>query len=381
MPDNTYGQDLAILRQHTDVIELTAGENARIVVAPEFQGRVMTSTLAGDDGASYGWLNVPFIESGVRDDPVFNNFGGEDRYWIGPEAGQYALWYQNGEPFDLDHWKTPAGFTTGPWDVAAQDDTSVILTKTFEVSNYSGTSFRCAAKRTVRTLTAEQVTANLSVALPDGVKVVAYESENDLTNADTKAWTREGGLVGIWILGMMKALPNGKAIIPFVTGDEADLGPKAQTDYFGALPAECCTVADDHLWYKVDGKYRGKIGVSPQRSREVFGSYDPDANTLTIIQFKLPEGAASLPYVNSQWQIQDTPFAGDAINSYNDSGAVTDEGVTPTFFELESSSPAAELAPNETISHVHRTAHFHGSHEVLRQLALDVLGVDLDQVM
>jgi hypothetical protein len=30
---------------------------------------------------------------------------------LGPEGGQYALWFRPGEPFDLAHWRTPSGFT------------------------------------------------------------------------------------------------------------------------------------------------------------------------------------------------------------------------------------------------------------------------------
>jgi len=380
MPENTYAEDLAFLRSHTDVVELTAGGDARLAVVPAYQGRVMTSTLAGGEGLSYGWVNVPFIESGVHDDPVFNNYGGEDRFWIGPEAGQFALWYANGEPFDLDHWKTPPGFSTGPFRVSSQGEAAIALEAEFGVTNYSGTHFQCGVKRTINVLDAEAVTANLGTSLPAGATVVAYQSDNTLTNVGADGWTRAGGLVGIWILGMMKAWPKGKVIIPFRTGDEAELGPKATTDYFGALSAERCTVGDDFLWFHVNGLYRAKIGVSPARATGTLGAYDPDGGTLNIVQFTLPENAAELPYVNSLWAIQDAPFAGDAINAYNDGGLETPGGIAKTFFEMESSSPAAELAPGQSISHLHRTYHFAGEFGALNELARKTLGVDLAEL-
>ena len=81
MPKGTYPQDTEFLRKHVDLIELTGSGQARVAVAPAYQGRVMTSSLDGE--TSFGWLNKAFIDSG-NDDPIFNNYGGEDRLWLGP---------------------------------------------------------------------------------------------------------------------------------------------------------------------------------------------------------------------------------------------------------------------------------------------------------
>lgn len=77
-PHGTYAHDLALLGEHTPVVELTDGRDARVAVTPAWQGRVMTSALAGPGGASFGWLNRSFIAAG-RQDPVFSNYGGEDQ--------------------------------------------------------------------------------------------------------------------------------------------------------------------------------------------------------------------------------------------------------------------------------------------------------------
>ena len=45
-----------------------------------------------------------------------NVFGGEDRFWLGPEGGQYALYFKPGDPFDLDHWQVPDAFDWDKWD-------------------------------------------------------------------------------------------------------------------------------------------------------------------------------------------------------------------------------------------------------------------------
>src|SRR4051812_14029109 len=59
---NTYDHDRQFLRQHhPDLVELQAGD-ARVLVCPAYQGRIMTSSADGH--ASYGWINYGLIHSG-----------------------------------------------------------------------------------------------------------------------------------------------------------------------------------------------------------------------------------------------------------------------------------------------------------------------------
>lgn len=376
MPAENYAADVALLNKHARVVELAASDSSRVAVVPEYQGRVMTSTLEGPKGASFGWLNTRHIASGA-DDPVFNNYGGEDRFWMGPEGGQYALWFQKGQSFDLAHWKTPKGFNSGRFRVTSQGKRSIAMVAAMDVANYSGTVFNCAVRRSIRTLTPDDAAQTLGVVTPHGVKMVGFASTNTLVNAGKSPWNQAGGLLSIWILGQFKPLPRGKVIVPFIPGDAATLGPAATTDYFGPLGPQRCRIGDDHLLFACDGKYRSKIGIAPARARNVVGSYDPDAGTLTIVQFNMPAGSPRLPYVNSLWKIQDRPFAGDVINSYNDGEASPGAGQLGPFYEIETSSPAAELPPGGAIVHVHRTFHFAGGFEPLNALATKALGVDL----
>ena len=85
-------------------------------------------------------------------------------------------------------------------------------------------------------------------------------------------------------------------------------------------------------------------------------------------------------FVNSEWKLQDKPYAGDVINSYNDGSP--EEGKPPLgpFYEIETSSPAAALKPNETMTHIQRTFHIQGSEEVLNPLAKKLLGVNLQSI-
>ncbi len=381
MQMTTYAQDLEFLRDNlpdeggANIVELTGAGESLVAVAPAYQGRVMTSSTSGADGVSFGWINEDFIRRGRRDQ-AFNNYGGEDRFWLGPEAGQFGLWFKKGDPFDLDHWRTPLGLNEGQYRITSQGATSVCFAAEFALENYSGARFECAVKRTIRTIDRGHASELLGATPPQDLHLAAFESDNVLSNIGDNNWSREGGLLSIWILGMFKAGPHAAVIVPFEPGPVEQLGPMPNTEYFSKMPPERCAVKDDWLWFRCDGVFRAKIGVSPNRAREYFGSYDPGKGALTIIQYYLPPNAGELPYVNSTWEIQDDPYAGDAVNSYNDGGRETPGGAAPTFYELERSSPAARLDAGKSVSHYHRTFHLTGPDEALRQFADKVLGID-----
>jgi len=159
---------------------------------------------------------------------------------------------------------------------------------------------------------------------------------------------------------------------------ESELGVKVTSDYFGAIPSERLKVTDRVIYFSGDGKFRSKVGINPKRSKAVLGSYDAENKVLTIVQFTQPEGMTD--YVNSLWKIQDNPYGGDAANSYNDGPPAPGAKPLGPFYELESSSPAAALAPGQSLSHVHRTVHLSGPGPALDAVARALLGVSLADV-
>jgi hypothetical protein len=80
------------------------------------------------------------------------------------------------------------------------------------------------------------------------------------------------------------------------------------------------------------------------------------------------------------WEKQKQPYAGDAANSYNDGPTEPGKAALGGFYELESSSPGALLAPGKALEHHHRTFHFVGAPEALDTIAQHVLGVALAEV-
>jgi hypothetical protein len=374
----SFGDDVAFLRKFTEVIELgdKAGQ-AKVALAPAWQGRVMTSTASGDAGASFGWINRELIASGKLQ-PHINVFGGEDRFWLGPEGGQFSIFFAKGAKFELADWQTPAAIDTMPYKVAAKAGDHVDFAASFPLTNYSGTQFGIAVQRRIQLIDSADIWKKLGVQAPEGVQAVAFESGNTITNTGKNPWKKETGLLSIWILGMFTPSPSTTIVVPIKPGPETELGTQVTSDYFGSIPADRLVVKDNVLFFSGDGKFRSKIGISPKRSKSVLGSYDADHGVLTVVQFTQPAGVTD--YVNSLWKLQDNPFAGDAANSYNDGPPSPGAKPLGPFYELESSSPAAALAPGKSQSHVHRTIHLMGSETALDAVARTVLGVSLAEI-
>lgn len=373
----TFRNDLAFLEAHTRMVVLSSKDGrAQVAVAPGYQGRVMTSTASGPDGASYGYIHRPVIEQN-QPQPHMTVVGGEDRFWLGPEGGQYALYFPPGAAFDTEHWQVPAAIDWGGWPVAAETTTEVSFRQPMSLTNYAGTTFDLRVDRTIRLLDRPDIAKHLGRD-PGDADVVAYESDNVVTNTGTKAWRPESGLVSIWILGMLRPGPRTTVVVPYRPGPDTELGPVVNDAYFGAPPRERLHIGKTAVFFRGDGTERGKIGIPRPRVRDVAGSYDPDRRLLTIIQFTLPD--APHGYVNSMWARQDKPYAGDVVNSYNDGPLGPGQPPLGPFYEIESSSPAAALAPGASIRHVHRTVHAQGSGAALDAIARAALGVSLDEI-
>ena len=372
LKEMTFPQDVAFLEKHVEVITLGQGPGKpKVAIVPAYQGRVMTSTVGGSKSPSHGWINRELIEAG-RNDPHINAYGGEDRFWLGPEGGQFSIFFKKGDPFDLEHWQTPALIDTRPYEVITKTDREVTFRHEAKIKNYSDTHFLIRIDRTVRLLDRSSIDELLDVKLPPSIDIVAYETENILTNIGDAAWTKHGGLLSIWILGMYKHSTDTTVLVPYVEGDVADLGPIVNADYFGEVPAERLRVKDGVIRFSADGKYRSKIGLSPKRAKSILGSYDATRQLLTLVQYNKPKGATN--YVNSMWELQDEPFNGDVVNSYNDGPPSPGAKPLGPFYELESSSPALELKPDESSTHIHRTIHMQGDKAAIQRLGKALLG-------
>jgi Family of unknown function (DUF6786) len=373
-----FGDDVAFLRKHTDTLVLSdRSGQARVAVAPAWQGRVMTSTLEGDDGLGFGWINRQLIASGKLQ-PHINVFGGEDRFWIGPEGGQFSIFFTKGVKFELANWFTPPPLDTMAYKLVSRSPNRAEFEAEFNLTNYSGTRFEVKVERVVRVLEPVAAWEDLKMDPIAEVRLVAVESDNTLINAGRNPWKKNTGLLSIWILGQFNSSPGTTIVVPIKPGPESELGVKVTSDYFGQIPSDRLAVKSDAVFLKADAKYRSKIGINPRRSQKVIGSYDADNHILTIMQFSQPAGVTD--YVNSLWKLQDNPYNGDVANSYNDGPPSPGAPQLGPFYELESSSPAAALAPGQSLSHIHRTIHIAGPEAALNAIVTKLLGVSLEEI-
>lgn len=369
-----YGYNRDFLKSYVKIIELT-NKNASVLIVPGWQGRVMTSSADGDSGYSFGWINHDFIASG-KTQPHINPFGGEERIWLGPEGGQYSIFFRKGQEFVYDNWQTPSFIDTMPYEIINLTDSSATFRSDAEVENYSGTLFKLRIERSITLLGINQIN-KLTGIDTEGLKIVAYRSDNTLINMGKEEWKKETGLLSVWMLGMYNPSPGVIVAIPYKAGDEKKAGPPVNDNYFGKIPSDRLKVTGTHVLFKADGKMRGKIGIPPLRAKGVMGSYDSQNNFLTLVICNIPEG--NTEYVNSAWQIQDDPYSGDALNSYND-GPLEDGSQMGPFYELETSSPAAALKPGESITHVQYTLHITGSREKINLAAGKMLEINIDEI-
>ena len=366
----TFADDLAFLAKHGAVHVLEAPSGGRVAVSAKYQGRVMTSAVDGA-GKSFGWINREFIgadKSGTQ----FDNYGGEDRFWLGPEGGQFGLYFPPGKPFTFDTWQVPSALQEGAWAMEGATPTRAIFRKTMTVTNWSGTAFTIAIERTVSLVEAPAA---------DGVRGVAFETVNKITNKGKAAWKRDTGLPSVWILAMFAPSADARVIVPFETGPATKETPIVNDAYFGKVPRDRLVVREDKgfLVFTCDGQERGKIGVGPTRSKPMLGSYSAQSKLLTVVQYDKPK-VVSAPYVNSMWEKQKLPYSGDVVNSYNDGSPGPGKPPLGGFYEIETSSPGAELAPEHSLVHTHRTFHLVGEATALEPLAKKMLGVSLTDV-
>jgi hypothetical protein len=372
--ENTYSDDKSFLEKYCDLIELNSG-NARILLSKNYQGRVFTSTATGDKGLSFGWINYNLFRSG-KVSSQFNPLGGEERLWVGPEGGPFSIYFEKGKEQIFENWVVPKEIDVLAFDVVRKTPQSVSFQKEFTLKNYTGTNLNIGIERNVKLFNTQEVENALNCPIDKSLRCVAYESENILINKGDKDWNKQTGVLSLWILSQFNPSPVGVVFIPFEKGPDSELGKIVTDDYFGKVPANRLLIKNGIIFFKIDGKYRSKIGISPKRALPFCGSYDSQKQVLTLLWFSLPKTQSE--YVNSKWGNQD-PLNGDVVNSYND-GPVEDGSIMGPFYEIESSSPAAHLSPGEKIIHTQRIFHISGDENKLSLITEKLFNLTITEI-
>jgi hypothetical protein len=370
----SFGYDREFLTTHDSSLVVLRRGDMQILVSPKYQGKVFTSTDSGYGGPSFGWIHYKAFDRPL--DVHMNAYGGENRLWLGPEGGRFSLFFPKGSKMEFANWKTPAAFDSEPWQLVQHTDTNLELRKDLQLVNYAGTKMSLSIMRWIWLLDRAEVyiTLGLGNNIPS-VSVVGYQTTNFLTNFDNQALTDSSGMPCIWMLDMFKPSPATTIVIPYSSA-RGDTSKPATTDYFGEIPSARIKFSDSVLYFKADGKSRGKLGIHPSREKDVAGSYDAERKVLTIIYFQIDPTAQ---FLNQEWDTVKPPFSGDAVNAYND-GPLADGSQMGPFYELESVSPVYSLPFNGHIIHRHLVFHFTGSEAGLDIVSRKVLGVSLKQI-
>lgn len=367
-----FGYDLQFLQKYDSVLILSNESGlGQILVSPKYQGKVFTSTADGPDGKSFGWVNYKAFSAPV--DPHMNAYGGEDRLWLGPEGGPFSLYFEKGNEMVYDHWKTPSAIDTEAWTLLSSNGNSASMEKTAELKNYAGTVLTMKLNREVKMLSNSQIESDLGIKLNDQIKSVGFSTLNGITNTGKDAWTKETGAPCLWSLDMFMPSDSTVILVPY---QEAAKGKVATTDYFGEIDKDRISYKDGILYFKADGKSRGKLGLSPARAKTIAGSYDLEHGVLTVTKFSVD---SSKTYLNQEWTTEKDPFLGDAVNAYND-GPLEDGGQMGPFYEIESVSPAAFLKPSEKLEHTHNVYHFIGDKEQIASLLKTLFNITVQDI-
>ena len=369
----TFGYDLDFLKQRDSVVVLNSKDgNGQIIVSPKYQAKVFTSTAAGMNGKSFGWINYKtFAQKSL--DPHMNAYGGEDRLWLGPEGGKFSLFFKPRTKMEIANWHTPAVIDNEEWKLVSHTDKTASLTKSAELQNYAGTTLSFSISRDIQMLEAADAEKKLGIAISNKVKSVAFSTINTISNTGNKAWDRQTGAPCLWNLDMFSPSPKTVIVVPY---DQNAPGKVATTDYFGEISKDRIKFSNGILLFRADGKSRGKLGMSPLKAKTMAGSYDGENNVLTIALFDTDPKST---YLNQEWKTDKDPFIGDAVNAYND-GKLADGTQMGPFYEIESVSPAAFLKPAEKLSHTHSVFHFTGDKDELNRIALKTLGISLADI-
>lgn len=366
----TFGEAVQLLQDMKNEIIILRGdrEEKQVLVSPQMVGRVMVSTMHGLRGDILGWVNRPAVEAGPND-PNFNNYGGEERIWLGPDGTQRGLFFKDTD-FTWESFRIPQPMSVQPFETlgVSADGKSVAMRTRWEPHNLMGTAFRVEIRRTVSILEACPYANEFGA----DVDFVGFQSDNTVINVSDRPILRETGPLTVWLLGHYLPHKRCIVIVPFQPGPEAKLGPPLRDEFVkffcigSKVPANLRWYGNDYALIKADCATRCKFGIGRPRAIGRSGSMDLDTNELVIVDNDFyPE----MDYATNYWRKADDLFDGDAVNICID-GPAGEEG--PVFsepdnmaYEIENVSPALFLHPGQSYVSRARTFRLRGKQEAI----------------
>ncbi|MDD2797656.1 MAG: hypothetical protein PHV20_03590 [Bacteroidales bacterium] len=372
----TFGNDYDFIKHHDSnlIILQTEDKNSRILVSAKYQAKVFTSTANGEEGNSFGWINYKAFDE--PQNQQMNAYGGENRFWLGPEGGKFSLFFDPEKEMTFSEWRTPPEFDTESWTKVNQTETEIEMSKSMNIVNYNGATLSILVNRIIKILNNKEIATTFAIEGNSSLKFVGYKTINKITNTGAFEWTELTGMPCIWMLDMLNPSNKTVIIIPFKQTATNSFDNVATTNYFGEIPSSKLTHTDNVLFFKADGKFRSKLGIKPDKALPFAGSYDAKSKVLTVVEFDVN---SENKYLNQEWNTSKPAFSGDAMNAYND-GPLEDGSQMGPFYEIESVSHAAFLKPNESLTHRHSVFHITGSESELSQITEKLFDVSIETI-
>ncbi len=362
----SFNNDIDIMSVYHKPIVLVNGDS-RLAVLAEYQGRVMTSSATGGNGESYGWIDRKNLLTETKTDGV----GGADRLWFGPETGEFSLFFKPGTARVAENISLQEAMSTQVFDVVSTTDNSVAFRQNITLENHKGYKFSVLVDRDVTLFDKTTIERQLGITYKL-VNAVGFGSNTSITNVGADIWSRDSGLISIWSLGAFLANNSTTVIIPVKNKMES------LHEYFSPIKESHTRIISNAVYYRADAQYLNKIGIPPEHTKPIMGSYDSTRKLLTVVTFQFDNNSDDT-YVNSVWYPQNAdPYKGDVINVFN-GGVENGKSLFGPFYELESSSHAKPLKVNETLSHFQNTYHFQGGETELNAIAIKLFGASLDK--
>ena len=320
---------LRLLEQTGNEGVLLAGEdpNKVVIVAPALGGRVLCTGFEGVEGDTDSYILDTEIKKGAAPTgpgAVWSNFGGEERFWLAPEGGRFALFFREGEEQTIANYLIPNSLNSARFGVTAQaaDGTSVTFAAPVQLTNSLGTQFDLQVRRKIEVLQS----CPYALGYGDKLDFVGFESKSWVKNTGPAALSRQTGAVAVWTLGQYPVRDHTVIIVPFRPGPDSELGKPLNTQYFktdvvditkipkGRSYNDYWAVKDDYALIKANGSIGTKIEMWPQRALGKIASIDLARFSLTIVEFQMyPE----LDYLASYWlPYPEDPFQGAAISIF-----------------------------------------------------------------
>lgn len=373
----TFSEVQSLVQSAGKEIYVLTGRNRqrKVLVCPQLAGRVLGTSFSGESGTFGGYINHRAFTEGMKD--AWDNWGGEERYWLCPEGGQYGLMFRDKRE-SFSHYHVQDGINNQPYEVteASPHGSFLRMRSRMRLQNKQGTNFDVEVARHISPLD----NCPYANGCGSSVDVVGFQSESTLSNIGQIPFSRDTGALAHWHIGQFPVGKHTIAAIPYRASSSED--PPIREDYFkdfclgGFMPRHHYSKLNNCVLLKADGRVRTKLGQNSSRAAGLLGSYNLETGEVVLMDYDF---YPKLEYVASYWYHQPRPYHGDVI-SLSVEGPNEPGGPAGRCYELEAMSPALWLDPGESFTWRTRTMHLRGAKQTVAPIFERFLGPNLAQL-